>query len=131
MRQAHARRAPAVRAADGRTTQYFEILGNRGIYHDGWLARTVHRAPWEPNPRAALDKDSWELFDARNDYSLATDVAAKQPAKLKEMQAVFMKEAARYNVLPIDDRSVERFNAAIAGRPDLMGPRTSITLYPA
>ncbi|MDM0029715.1 arylsulfatase [Variovorax saccharolyticus] len=118
------------KAKDRRTTQYFEILGNRGIYHDGWLARTVHRAPWEPKARATLDKDSWELFDARNDYSLATDLAAQQPEKLKQMQAVFMKEAAKYNVLPIDDRSVERFNAAIAGRPDLMGPRTSITLYP-
>ncbi|MDM0022707.1 arylsulfatase [Variovorax saccharolyticus] len=118
------------KAKDRRTTQYFEILGNRGIYHDGWMARTVHRAPWEPKARATLDKDSWELFDARNDYSLATDLAAQQPEKLKQMQAVFMKEAAKYNVLPIDDRSVERFNAAIAGRPDLMGPRTSITLYP-
>ncbi|MDM0012176.1 arylsulfatase [Variovorax sp. J22P168] len=118
------------KAADRRKTQYFEILGNRGIYHDGWLARTVHRAPWEPKPRAPLDQDTWELFDTRNDYSLSTDVAAKQPAKLRQMQAVFLKEAAKYNVLPIDDRSVERFNAAIAGRPDLMGTRTSISLYP-
>ena len=65
------------KAVNRRHTQYFEILGNRGIYSDGWLARTIHRAPWEPKPRASLDKDSWELFDTRNDYSLATDVAAK------------------------------------------------------
>jgi arylsulfatase len=106
------------KAANRRHTQYFEILGNRGIYSDGWLARTIHRAPWEQKPRASLDQDSWQLFDTRNDYSLATDLAGKNPAKLKEMQALFMKEAAKYNVLPIDDRSIERFNAAVAGRPD-------------
>jgi arylsulfatase len=94
------------------------------------VARTVHRAPWELKPRATLDKDTWELFDTRGDYSLATNVAEKNPAKLKEMQALFMKEAAKYNVLPIDDRGIERFNPTIAGRPDLMGTRTSIALYP-
>jgi arylsulfatase len=120
----------SAKAADRRRTQYFEILGNRGIYHDGWLARTTHRAPWELTPRATLDKDVWELFDSRKDYSLSTDLAAKNPAKLKEMQARFMKEATKYNVLPIDDRGLERFIASVAGRPDLMGPRTSLTLYP-
>jgi arylsulfatase len=89
----------------------------------------VHRAPWEPQPRAALDQDKWELYDTRNDFSLANDLAAKNPTKLKEMQALFMKEAVKYHVLPIDDRSIERFNAAIAGRPDLMGGRTSLTVY--
>jgi len=118
------------KAANRRHTQYFEIVGNRGIYHDGWLARTVHRAPWEPQPRTTLDKDPWELFDTRSDYSLATNLAAKNPVKLKEMQALFMKEAAKYNVFPIDDRSIERMDPAVAGRPDLMGPRTSLALYP-
>ncbi len=118
------------KAVNRHHTQYFEILGNRGIYHDGWLARTIHRAPWEPKPRGALDKDTWELYDTRNDYSLATDVAAKNPGKLKEMQALFMKEAVKYNVLPLDDRSIERFDPGIAGRPDLMGSRTSLTLHP-
>lgn len=110
-------------------TQYFEILGNRGIYHDGWFARTIHRAPWEPRPRAALDQDHWELFDTRSDFSLVRDLGPQNPAKLAEMQALFMAEAVKYSVLPIDDRGVERFDPAVAGRPDLMSGRTSLTVY--
>ncbi len=117
------------KAKDRHLTQYFEMGGNRAIYHDGWLARTVHRAPWEPKPRAALLEDKWELYDTRKDFSLANDLAAKSPQKLKEMQALFLKEAVKYSVLPIDDRSIERFNPALAGRPDLMGGRTSLTVY--
>ena len=71
----------------------------------------------------------WELYDTRTDFSLANDLAAKNPGKLKEMQALFMKEAVKYHVLPIDDRSIERLNAALAGRPDLMAGRTSLTVY--
>jgi arylsulfatase A-like enzyme len=111
------------------TTQYFEIAGNRAVYHDGWLAGTVHRAPWEPKPRASLDQDRWELYDTSRDFSLANDLAAANPNKLKEMQGLFLKEAVKYNVLPIDDRSTERLDPAVAGRPDLMGGRTSLTLY--
>ena len=111
------------------TTQYFEIFGNRAIYQDGWLAGTVHRAGWETKPRAALDKDVWELYDTRSDFSLASDLAAKNPAKLKEMQDLFMKEAVKYSVLPIDDRFLERLNAALVGRPDLMGGRPSLTVH--
>jgi arylsulfatase A-like enzyme len=111
-------------------TQYFEIFGNRAIYHDGWFAGTIHRAPWERVPRRKLQEDIWELYDTRNDFSLATDLAAKNPAKLKELQDVFMKEAIKYRVLPIDDRLMERIVAATAGRPDLMGDRTSLTLSP-
>jgi arylsulfatase len=118
------------KAKDRHTTQYFEIAGSRALYHDGWLARTIHRVPWEPQPRATFDQDVWELYDTRQDYSLANDVAAKNPAKLKELQALFMSEAVRYNVLPLDDRSIERMDPGLAGRPDLMGARTSITLYP-
>jgi arylsulfatase len=118
------------RAKDRHLTQYFEIMGNRGIYHDGWLAGTVHRAPWETKPYATLDTDKWELFDTRKDFSLADDLAAQHPQRLKEMQALFLKEAVKYSVLPIDDRSIERFNPAIAGRPDLMGSRRSLTVYP-
>jgi len=70
--------------------------------------------------RAALLDDKWELYDTRNDFSLANDVAAQNPAKVKELQALFMKEAEKYRVLPIDDRVLERLNAAIVGRPDLM-----------
>jgi arylsulfatase len=111
-------------------TQYFEMFGNRAIYNDGWFAGTVHRAPWEMKPRAKLLEDKWELYDTRNDFSLVNDMAATNPEKLKEMQDLFMKEAIKYRVLPIDDRVVERVNAAIAGRPDLMGDRTSLTLTP-
>jgi arylsulfatase len=110
-------------------TQYFEIGGNRAIYHDGWFAGTVHRAPWEPLPRASLEKDRWELYDRSRDFSLSNDLAARNPAKLQEMQALFLQEAAKYSVLPIDDRSTERLIPSVAGRPDLMSGRTSLTLY--
>jgi len=117
------------RAKDQHLTQYFEIFGNRAIYSDGWLAGTVHRAPWELKPRTALETDVWELYDTRADFSLASDLAKKIPAKLKEMQALFLKEAQKYNVLPIDDRTLERFNASLVGRPDLMAGRNSLTVY--
>jgi arylsulfatase A-like enzyme len=110
-------------------TQYFEIFGNRALYADGWFAGTIHRAPWEQKVRAALTEDKWELYDTRTDFSLANDLAAKNPAKLKEMQDAFLKEAVKYHVLPIDDRVFERINASMVGRPDLMGGRTSLTLH--
>jgi arylsulfatase len=116
------------KAKDRHTTQYFEVAGNRAIYHDGWLARTVHKAPWEQKPRTTLDKDVWQLYDIRNDFSLSNDLAAKNPKKLAEMQALFMKEAEKHHVLPIDDRVFERAIAEMVGRPDLMGGRTSLTL---
>jgi len=115
-------------AKDRRTIQYFEIFGNRAIYHDGWLAGTVHRAPWEYKPRHSLPEDVWELYDVRNDFSLANDLAAKEPQKLREMQALFMSEAEKHHVLPLDDRTMERTIPAMAGRPDLMAGRTSLTL---
>ena len=116
--------------AEGRhKTQYFEIFGNRGIYSDGWFAGTVHRIPWEKNPRTTLANDKWELYDTRSDFSLANDLSAKSPAKLKELQEKFIKEAVRYRVLPIDDRGLERMNAALVGRPDLMEGRTTLNLY--
>jgi arylsulfatase len=111
------------------TTQYFEIFGNRAIYHDGWLAGTVHRVPWEPRPRAPLREDVWELYDTRTDFSLVNDLASRDPGKVKELQEVFLKEGSKNQVLPIDDRGVERVNAALAGRPDLMAGRTSLTVY--
>jgi len=110
------------------TTQYFEIFGNRAIYHEGWFAGTVHRAPWEKVPRQTLQDDPWELYDTTEDFSLANDLAKANPAKLKELQDIFMKEASKYRVLPIDDRLMERMIAESAGRPDLMGQRTSLTL---
>jgi arylsulfatase len=115
-------------AASTHKTQYFEMFGNRAVYQDGWLAGTLHRAPWEMTPRRKLAEDIWELYDTRTDFSLVTNLASKNPDKLKEMQDLFMQEAIKYRALPIDDRVVERVNAAIAGRPDLMGDRTSLTL---
>jgi arylsulfatase len=116
--------------ADSRhTTQYFEILGNRAIYHDGWLAGTVHRAAWEFKPRTTFDNDTWELYDTRTDFSLANDLAAQNPEKLRELQDLFFEEAVKYSVLPLDDRVLERMNPATAGRPDLMAGRTSLTVY--
>ena len=83
----------------------------------------------EMTPRRALLDDKWELYDTRQDFSLVNDLAAQNPAKLKELQDLFMKEAVKYHVLPIDDRIVERVNAKLAGRPDLMGDRSSLTLH--
>ncbi len=117
------------KAPSRHTTQYFEIFGNRAIYNDGWLAGTVHRAAWEFKVRRPLEDDIWELYDTRTDFSLANDLAAKNPGKLKEMQDLFMTEAIKYSVLPLDDRLQERFVAALVGRPDLMAGRTSLTVY--
>jgi arylsulfatase A-like enzyme len=117
------------KAKSRHTTQYFEIFGNRGVYKDGWLAGTVHRAPWEMKPRASLVDDKWELYNTENDFSLSKDLAAGNPDKLKAMQNAFMEEAIKYHVLPIDDRSIERLNAALVGRPDLMQGRKSLTVY--
>ncbi|MCA0930384.1 arylsulfatase [Ruegeria profundi] len=115
-------------AGERHTTQYFEMFGNRAIYHEGWWARTIHKAPWEPKPRRALADDIWELYDTNTDFSLTNDLSEDMPEKLAQMQTIFMQEAARNNVLPIDDRVFERINPASAGRPDLMAGRTSITL---
>jgi arylsulfatase len=117
------------KAPSPHTTQYFEIFGNRAIYSDGWLAGTVHRAAWEFKVRRPLEEDIWELYDTRADFSLANDLAAKNPGKLKELQDLFLKEAVKYSVLPLDDRTLERLNAALVGRPDLMAGRTSLTVH--
>jgi arylsulfatase len=117
------------RNAKSRTTQYFEIAGNRAIYHEGWFARTIHKAPWEAKARRPLqDNSAWELYDTRTDFSLVNDLAAKNPKKLAEMQALFLKEAGKYGVLPMDDRVFERLDPAAVGRPDLMAGRNLLTL---
>jgi arylsulfatase len=115
-------------AKERHATQYFEMFGNRAIYHEGWYARTIHRAPWEPKPRRALADDIWELYDTRADFSLVDDLAAKQPQRLADLKALFMREAERNHALPIDDRVFERIVAEMVGRPDLMAGRTSLTL---
>lgn len=116
-------------AKDRRTLQYFEMMGNRAVYQDGWFAGTIHKVPWEFNARNLLENDQWELYNTKADFSLTDDLAAANPEKLKEMQAVFMTETRKYPILPIDDRLIDRFNPAIAGRPDLMADRTSLTVY--
>jgi arylsulfatase len=121
--------APA--AAGARTTQYFEMFGNRGVYHDGWVACTRHSIPWVMTAKLPdLKDDVWELYKVDEDFSQAKDLAARNPAKLKELQEVFNKEAIRNHVFPIDDRRAERFNPALAGRADLLAGRKTLTVYP-
>ncbi len=123
--------AEAPKAPDRRTTQYFEMFGNRGIYHEGWVACTRHSIPWVLSVKLpALDQDVWELYHVDQDFSQANDLAKQNPEKLKQLQEVFTKEAIRNHVFPIDDRRSERFMASIAGRPDLLGSRKSMTVYP-
>ena len=109
-------------------TQYFEIFGNRAIYHDGWLARTIHKRPWGNDVEAPLNEDKWDLYNVNEDFSLAHNLADENPEKLKELKDLFDKEAVRNNVYPIDDRSYERFDAKTAGRPDLMDGRKTLRL---
>lgn len=107
-------------AADRHTTQYFEIAGNRGIYHKGWTAVTKHATPWIAVAQLpAFDDDVWELYSA-DDWTQAHNLAKEMPEKLHELQRQFLIEATRYNVLPLDDRRVERFLAEVAGRPTLI-----------
>jgi arylsulfatase A-like enzyme len=115
------------KAAEQHKVQYFEMFGNRALYQDGWFARTIHRPAWVQKPLNTLQEDKWELYNTRNDFSLSKDLAAQSPDKLKEMQALFMKEAEKYHVLPLDDRLLERTNAELMGRPTVMGNRTSVT----
>ncbi len=117
------------KAGERRTTQYFEMFGNRGIYHEGWVACTRHSIPWLLTKNPPLADDVWELYNVDKDFSEADNLAAANPAKLKELQEVFNKEAIRNHVFPIDDRRSERFDPEIAGRPDLMGGRNSLTVY--
>ena len=115
-------------APDRRQTQYFEMFGNRAIYHEGWVAATRHSIPWLMVELPTFDKDRWELYHVAEDFSQANDLAAQNPQKLEELQDVFTREAIRNHVFPLDDRRSERFDARIAGRPDLIGSRTSLVL---
>jgi arylsulfatase len=113
-------------AADVRTTQYFEMFVNRGIYHEGWTAVTRHSTPWvlgeSPPP---IEDDVWELYGP-DDWTQSSDLAGEMPEKLEELQRLFMIEAARYQVLPLDDRRVERFNSDLAGRPLLIHGKSQL-----
>jgi arylsulfatase A-like enzyme len=106
-------------APEVRDTQYFEMFCNRGIYHKGWTAVTRHSTPWLMTETPPLDADVWELYGP-DDWTQAHDLSTEQPEKLSELQTLFLIEAAKYNVLPLDDRRAERFNADLAGRPQLV-----------
>jgi len=110
------------KAPERRETQYFEMFGNRGIYHKGWTAVTRHRTPWLTGAVKvpAFDDDVWELYNTNTDWSQAKDLAKEQPQKLHELQRLWIIEAVKYNVLPLDDRVAERTNPDIAGRPQLI-----------
>ncbi len=108
-------------AAERRETQYFEMFCNRGIYHEGWTAVTRHSTPWAFSAELPpFDDDTWELYDTNTDWTQAHDLAAEHPDKLAELQQLWLSEARKYNVLPLDDRRVERFNSDLAGRPTLV-----------
>jgi arylsulfatase len=109
-------------AAERHDLQYFEMFGNRGIYYKGWSAVTKHRTPWVMvgGALAAFDDDVWELYDGNSDYSQARDLSAEEPARLHELQRLFLIEAVKYDVLPIDDRGAERLNPELSGRPILI-----------
>jgi arylsulfatase A-like enzyme len=116
------------KAAERHETQYFEMFGNRGIYHKGWTAVTRHKTPWllvgETVP--AFDDDVWELYDTSKDWSQANNLAKQMPEKLKELQRLWLFEAVRYNVLPLDDDIAKKMNPDTAGRPTLIKGKTQL-----
>jgi len=113
-------------APSTRKTQYFEMMGNRAIYHEGWMACTkVMRPPWVNfPPKVSVMDYPWELYNVKDDWTQSEDVAAKFPGKLKELQDIFLKEAAKYQVLPLDDSFVTR---AVAPRPSITAGRSVFT----
>ena len=117
----------APKAAEQHATQYFEIFGNRGIYHNGWTAVTHHRTPWKPMSvkPPPFDEDVWELYSDK-DWSQSTDLSKEMPEKLHELQRQFLIEATRYKVLPLDDRLLEKINPDLAGRPVLIKGKTQL-----
>ena len=119
------------KAKGRRPTQYFELGVNRGLYHNGWMASALSFPPWEPNRSGFdLDKQKWELYNIDEDFSQANDLASANPQKLRELQDLWWVEAAKYNVLPLDWRAVERLNSELMGRPSLAGNRKTYTYTP-
>ena len=101
-------------ARSRRTTQYFEMFGNRAMYHNGWVAGCLHgKAPWITSGTVSFDSDKWELYNIEEDFSQANDLASREPEKLKELQKLFMDEASKFNVLPLDDRFAERADPSL------------------
>jgi arylsulfatase len=119
------------KAPERHEVQYFEMLGNRGIYHKGWTAVTKHRTPWVPltAKAQAFDDDVWELYDTIKDWSQSKDLSKEMPEKLHELQRLWIMEAMRYKVLPLDDRTIEKLNPDTAGRPVLIKGNTQL-LFP-
>lgn len=113
-------------APEHHETQYFEVMGNRGIYHKGWTAVTKHYTPWITAPRVPLDDDVWELYDTTKDWSQSKDLSKEMPEKLHELQRLWLIEATRYKVLPLDDRMLEKINPDTAGRPVLIKGKTQL-----
>lgn len=120
-----------VKAPETRPTQYFELLVNRGIYHQGWMASSRSFVPWVP-VRGEFDPltAKWELYNLNDDFTQSTDLAAQHPEKLRELEAIFWKEAEKYHVLPLDSRGVERLSAELQGRPSLAGKRRKFVYFP-
>jgi arylsulfatase len=118
-------------APERHETQYFEMFCNRGIYHKGWSAVTKHRTPWAMGGAVmpAFDDDVWELYDGNSDWTQANDLSKDNPEKLHELQRLWLIEAVKYNVLPLDDRQIERINPATAGRPSLIKGNSQL-LFP-
>jgi len=119
--------AANAKAASKRETQYFEMFGNRGIYHNGWYACTTPpQPPWLMGAKAlpAVEEYKWELYDLTSDFSQNDDLAAKNPDKLKELQALFLTEAAKYNVFPLDNSILPRL---VTPRPSATAGRTLFT----
>ena len=108
------------KATERHDVQYFEMFCNRGIYFKGWSAITRHSTPWLVEKLPSFEEDIWELYDGASDWTQAHNLAKEFPEKLRELQRLFLIEAAKYNVLPLDDRRVERFNPDLAGRPQLI-----------
>jgi arylsulfatase A-like enzyme len=115
-------------APETHQVQYFEMFGNRGIYHNGWTAVTKHRTPWSIDTPPPFDDDTWELYGP-DDWSQAHNLAAENPKKLADMQRLWLIEAVKYNVVPLDDRTFERFNPDLAGRPQLIHGNSQL-LFP-
>jgi len=115
-------------APEQHETQYFEMFGNRGIYHKGWTAVTRHKTPWLLMEEKTLpfDDDVWELYDTTKDWTQANDLSKEMPEKLHELQRLWLMEAVRYNVLPLDDDIAKKMNPDTAGRPILIKGDTQI-----
>ncbi len=110
---------------ESHVVQYFEMFGNRGIYHDGWTACTKHRTPWKTDTPPPFDADVWELYGP-DDWTQRHNLASENPDKLAELQRLWLIEAVKYNVVPLDDRGFERINPDIAGRPQLLEGNTQL-----